>query len=116
MALMAKTVITTDDIDGSPNAETVEFSYSGTSYTIDLTKKNRAAFEKVLKPYIQVAHKTGGRTRRPASGGNRRAKRSNAPVVDLGAVRAWAAANHHEVAPRGRISKAVMDAYNNAHT
>jgi nucleoid-associated protein Lsr2 len=115
MALMAKTVITTDDIDGSPNAETVEFSYAGTSYTIDLTKKNRAAFEKALKPYIQVAHKGGARPRRPTSGRSRRTTRSHSSV-DLSAVRAWAAANDHEVAPRGRISKAVMDAYQAAHS
>jgi hypothetical protein len=110
---MAKTVITTDDIDGSANAETVEFSFGGTSYTIDLTKRNRAAFEKALKPYIQVAHKKSGRGRRPSTSIRGRGQRSNRSA-DLADVRAWAAANDLEVAPRGRISKAVMDAYSTA--
>jgi hypothetical protein len=117
---MAKTVVTTDDVDGSAHAETVEFSFDGTSYTIDLAKKNRAAFEKALKPWIDAAQKTSsgrGRGRRaataPASRG--RGRRSRPASVDLAAVRAWAADNDHEVAARGRIAQSVIDAYNVAH-
>src|SRR5690242_15954293 len=51
---MARTVITqiTDDLDGSPNAKEVAFSYDGVDYVIDLAKKNRAAFAQALKPYV----------------------------------------------------------------
>jgi Lsr2 len=47
---MAKTttVTVTDDIDGSANAETIELSYKGTAYTIDLSKKNVTALERLL--------------------------------------------------------------------
>jgi hypothetical protein len=115
MMSMAKTVITTDDIDGSANADTIEFSYAGTAYTIDLTKKNRAALEKALKPYIQVAQKTSNGSRRPRTPGRARSRSRSTGTVDLAAVREWAAANHHDVAPRGRISKVVMEAYTAAH-
>ena len=43
---MAKTGLIVDDLDGSPNAETVDFSFDGVSYSIDLARKNRAAFER----------------------------------------------------------------------
>lgn len=113
---MAKTLITTDDLDGSTDAETIRFSYNGTSYTIDLAKRNRTAFEKALKPYIDVAEKTSGRrssaaTGRSRSGGRRR--RSSA--VDLASVRAWARENGIEVSERGRVAQSVIDAYREAN-
>ena len=42
---MAKnvSVIVTDDLDGSENAETVSFGFDGVTYEIDLAKKNRAS-------------------------------------------------------------------------
>ena len=110
---MAKTTVTsvTDDIDGSANAETVTFGYSGASYEIDLSKKNAAALDKLLKPYIEAGRKVSGTNRRAASkGGSRRAAK-----VDLGAVRAWAKDNGFSVAERGRISAEVVDAYNAAN-
>lgn len=114
---MAKTLITTDDIDGSAEAETIRFSYNGTSYTIDLGKKNRTAFEKALKPYIEVAQKSSGR--RPAPSSNTRRSRSgrrrSGSSVDLSAVRAWARENGVEVSERGRIAQSVIDAYQEAN-
>jgi len=113
---MAKTMITTDDIDGSADAETIRFSYNGTSYTIDLAKKNRAAFEKALKPYLDVAQKSAGR-RPPATSGSRRSRggrRRSGSSVDLAAVRSWARENGMEVSERGRIAQSVIDAYTEA--
>jgi len=45
-------VIVTDDLDGSENAETVSFSFDGAAYEIDLAKANRAKLEKALAPFI----------------------------------------------------------------
>ena len=44
--VMAKTVITqiTDDLDGSTGAETISFAYRGTTYEIDLGRRNASAF------------------------------------------------------------------------
>jgi hypothetical protein len=117
---MAKTLITTDDLDGSSEAETIRFSYDGISYTIDLSKKNRTAFEKALKPYIDVAEKASGRRaagpagrRRPRAGGGGRRRRSS--TVDLSVVRAWARENGIEVSERGRVAQSVVDAYREAN-
>jgi hypothetical protein len=115
---MAKTTTIVDDLDGSANAETVEFSLGSNSYSIDLSKKNRAALEKALKPYIDSATKVGGRGVRRNSGpaGRRGGRRTaaEAPRQDLGVIRAWAQANGYEVSDRGRVAAAVVEAYNAA--
>jgi hypothetical protein len=108
-ASMAKTVVTTDDIDGSPNAETVTFSFDGRSFEIDLSKKSRAALEKALKPYIDAGRPVGGRSTRGTGSSRGRGRRSNS--VDLAAVRAWASENGIAVSDRGRISASVLEQY-----
>src|SRR5215218_83212 len=108
-ASMAKTVVTTDDIDGSPNAETVTFSFDGRSFEIDLSKKGRAALEKALKPYIDAGRSVGGRATRSSGNGRSRGRRSG--TADLAAVRAWAAENGIAVSDRGRISASVLEQY-----
>ena len=109
---MAKTISIVDDIDGSAGASTVSFAVDGKRYEIDLSKKNRSALGKALKPYVDAG--------RPAStsGGGRRsgATRSRKPsAVDLGAIREWANVNGHQVSDRGRIAASVVEAYNAAH-
>ncbi|MDQ1720268.1 MAG: hypothetical protein QOI26_2 [Pseudonocardiales bacterium] len=108
-ASMAKTVVTTDDLDGSPNAETVTFSFDGRSFEIDLSKKSRSALEKALKPYIDAGRSVGGRGTRASGTSRGRGRRSGA--VDLAAVRAWAAENGIAVSDRGRISASVLEQY-----
>ena len=101
---MAKSVVTVDDLDGSPNAQTVKFEWDGKHYEIDLSKKNVAAFEKVLAPYLEVARKTRRHRgeRVVAAVRSARPRRSDAP--DGREVRAWAVENGHQVSPRGRVS------------
>ena len=112
---MAQTIITTDDLDGSPDAETISFSYAGTDYTIDLAKKNRTAFEKALKPYLDAATGVSSRrSSRSSSSGSRSSARRRSSV-DTAAVRAWAQENGMEVSERGRISRGVLEAYHAAH-
>jgi hypothetical protein len=112
---MAKTttVSVTYDIDGSGNAATVEFVYNGTAYTIDLGKKNVAALDKALKPYLDAATKVPGRGR-VAVAPTRRGRRTSVRAVvsgDVAAIRSWAAENGLAVNARGRISQTVRDAY-----
>lgn len=111
-SLMARTVTThiTDDIDGTADAHEVSFAFEGTNYTVDLGKKNRAAFEKALKPYIEAATKVG----RERSG-SRRTSKNTADKYDLNQVRTWARENGIEVSDRGRVAKAVLDQYDAAH-
>lgn len=111
---MAQTTVITDDLDGSTNAETIEFTFAGTQYSIDLSKKNRMAFEKALRPYLAAATKVSNR-RGSTGSTSRRSRRSasagSATGVDLGEVRAWAAEQGIEVSNRGRVAKDVIDAY-----
>lgn len=108
---MAKTTTTTtvitDDLDGSNNAEEVAFSFDGTDYTIDLNKKNRAALEKALKPYLEA----GTKVRRSA----RTKSTSTSPKRDLAAIREWANAQGIQVSERGRVAASVIDQYDAAN-
>jgi hypothetical protein len=113
-AAMARTTITqiTDDIDGSKDAEEVAFSFMGTDYTIDLAKKNRAAFEKAMKPYVDAGTRVSRRSR--AGSSPKKSSTRSSTGADVKAVRAWAAANGYEISTRGRVPRAVVEAYQNA--
>jgi hypothetical protein len=110
MNVMAKTVavVVTDDLDGSPDAETVTFGYDGVTYEIDLGTKNRARLQRDVAPYIEA----GRRLTRPrirASAGRSAAR------IDRAAVRAWAKENGLKVSERGRISADLIRQYEAAH-
>jgi hypothetical protein len=108
---MAKTTIVqvSDDLDGSANTSEVRFAFEGTEYTIDLSSKNRKSLEKALRPYIEAGTKVSGRGSRTSR--SARSKGSGDSSVDLAAVRVWAKQNGHQVSDRGRLPKAVLDAY-----
>ncbi|NLT25522.1 MAG: Lsr2 family protein [Microbacteriaceae bacterium] len=100
-----------DDIDGTElpegAGETVKFSLDGVDYEIDLSDDNAAELRGALEQYIGAARRTGGRQQR----GTRTQLPTAGPKRDLAAIRKWARANGHEVADRGRIPQAVIDAY-----
>jgi hypothetical protein len=108
---MAQKVVTelVDDIDGSEADETVEFSYRGYNYQIDLNAKNIGKLDKALTPFIDHARRLGRAS-------SRQAKTTLVRVPsDAAAVRAWAQSNGYEVPDRGRIPGAVRDAYEAAN-
>lgn len=98
-----------DDLDGGKAERTVAFSLDGRQFSIDLGKKNIAALEKSLQPYIAAARigESGKRKSRPAPKKNK----SSGSNRDLKAVREWAKANGFNVSDRGRISAEVQTAY-----
>jgi Lsr2 len=107
---MAKETVTrlVDDLDGGAATETVAFSWGGTSYEIDLSKKNSAAFGKAVAPYVSASRKvsTARKTapaKRVSSGGN---------SERLQEIRAWAKANGHNVSARGRIAANIVELFN----
>ena len=67
------TVALEDDLDGGPADETVRFGFGGAEYEIYLSKKNAAAFRKMITPFIEHARKA-------ARGPARKAART-APAV-----------------------------------
>ncbi len=102
-------VVITDDLDGSENAETVSFGVDGVTYEIDLSKKNRAKLAQALAPFIEAGR------RAPRGGGRRGTGRSGGSRADRSAVRAWAKAAGLAVSERGRISADIIRQYDAAH-
>ena len=111
---MAKQTVVTeilvDDLDGSPAERTIRFTWDGVAYELELSKKNAAGFEKVVRPYLAAARKAKATRGRRGSGSSARgAKR------DLGVVREWAGQNGYPVSTRGRVAQTIIDAYDTAH-
>ena len=106
---MAKTTITqfTDDIDGSPDAQSVSFGFQGVAYSIDLAPKNLEKLTKTLAPFIEHASKSRGSA--PSAG--RRAGTKPQRGYDLVQLREWAGKNKITVPSRGRIPSTVVDQY-----
>lgn len=106
---MAKRTITTevvtDDLTGEELSKddhvSLTFSFEGDTFHLDLSKANAKTFKDFLKPY----------TKNPS----RSARSKSATKKDLGPVRTWADENGYELNPKGRIPKAVLEAYDAAH-
>jgi hypothetical protein len=112
MARRVETVVTlTDDIDGSAADRTVTFAVDGTTYEIDLSKGNAAAFEKVLRPYIEAARKV----KQPHTRRVPRRSSTSPRRPDLAEIRSWARANGYEVSDRGRLPISVVEEYDALH-
>lgn len=106
------TIVVTDDIDGSGNAETRSFSLAGVDYEIDLTDANYAKLSDDLAPWVAKARKATRRTSSPRTA--RRPGGSRSPE-ELTEIRAWARKHGHQVADRGRIAADVIAAYEAAN-
>lgn len=107
MITMAQVSYRVDDLDGKTKVtgEATELTLNGKSITIDLGPKNVEALVELLKPYfaagVEVTRKTrSGNVASPATD-----KDHNT------AVREWAVQNGHQVSDKGRLSKAVLAAY-----
>ena len=100
------TVALEDDLDGGPADETVRFGVGSTSYEIDLSAKNAAAFRKQLAPFIKHA--------RSAARGQRRARRTAASRERSADIRVWAKEAGVTVSDRGRIPASVIEQYETA--
>jgi hypothetical protein len=100
-----------DDLDGSKAERTVAFSWDGKSYSIDLSRKNIAALERSLQPFIAAARRT--HPSRQARGRGRRTARGGAieNTRDSRLIREWARANGYQVSDRGRIGAEIITAY-----
>ncbi|KRB46346.1 Lsr2 family protein [Terrabacter sp. Root181] len=106
MAQRIQTILD-DDIDGGPADSTIQFSYQGTQYEIDLSKENEQRLIAALEPFTSRARRIGG--------GRRSSTKAPAGKTDtnqLQAMRDWARSNGLKVSDRGRVSQEVQDAYN----
>jgi hypothetical protein len=112
---MAKRVIEvlTSDLSGDDlgdDGQTIEFSYQGVDYSIDLTKKEANNFDKSLTTYTKNARRVGGRKKKTPSPSSTPTGKEKSQLV-----REWARQNGHTVSDRGRINQQVQDAYDAAH-
>jgi hypothetical protein len=96
-----------DDLDGGEAEETVSFALDGTSYEIDLSKKNAKALRDALATYVAAARRAGGR--RGRSRGGRGAGRAS----DTAAIREWARSQGMKISDRGRIPADIIEKYEN---
>ena len=104
-----------DDIDGSPATATIEFTFDGKNYVIDLSEANATAFNAALAPYIEHARRD---RRGPA---NKRKPRSSSEAARAkrqknAQIRAWALENGVTVSKRGQLGQDTIAAYEAAHT
>ncbi|MGV9313968.1 histone-like nucleoid-structuring protein Lsr2 [Streptomyces sp. NPDC003691] len=100
-----------DDIDGGNAAETVMFGLDGKSYEIDLNTANAKKLRSALAPYLAAGRKQSAGSRRRQA---RTVYKHTALEPSPAAVRAWAQSNKMEVPARGRIPKAVYEAFRKA--
>jgi len=105
---MAKSTVThvTDDIDGTPDAQTVTFGLQGVAYSIDLSQKNLDKLTKALAPFVEHAarQRSAARTAAPKA----------ARAYDLVQLREWAGKNKIKVPARGRIPATIVEQYQTA--
>ena len=103
-----------DDIDGSPATATIEFTFDGKNYIIDLSEANAAAFNEALAPYVEHARRA---RRGPA---NKRKPRSSSEAARIkrqrnAQIRTWALENGVTVSKRGQLGQDTIAAYEAAH-
>lgn len=109
-----KSVELVDDIDGSPATATIEFTFGGKDYAIDLSEQHADEFNKALAPYIEHARRA---RRAPA---NKRKSRSSSEAARVkrqknAEIRAWALENGVTVSKRGQLGQDIVAAYEAAH-
>lgn len=111
------TVTITSDLSGKPDAETVEFSYGGKAYEVDLTASEKAAFDKAVAKYVKAATPvkaaatTGRRKPTRKTGGTGGRPGATPAGVDPAAVREWARSQGIDIGDRGRLSKQLVADY-----
>ena len=98
-------VIVEDDLDGSPAHETLNFTFDGITYEIDLNQVNATQLRDAMNPWVRHARRVSGR----------RPRGHNARPGTSTEVRLWAIAQGMNVSRRGRIPQDIKDAYAAAH-
>jgi hypothetical protein len=99
-----------DDITGEPADETVRFALDDKTYEIDLASATATELRAALAGFIESARPAGKLTpARPRRGAATTAARERREQLEK--VRAWAAEHNITIAPRGRVSQTVIEAF-----
>jgi hypothetical protein len=123
MATITRTYMV-DDLDGTTenDVSTVQFSIDKVSYEIDLSATNADRLRETLTRFVDAGTLVqppkparNGRAATPTSTRSRKTTPATSGRDQVRAVREWATQNGFEVSSRGRISKAIQDAFEGAH-
>jgi hypothetical protein len=87
--------------------ETVQFSFDGSAYEIDLCPKHTKELREKVGQYADHARKASA----GVGGGRRRRARSGPGRERSGEIRAWAKQRGYKVSERGRISATIIAEY-----
>jgi len=112
---MAEKIVLTDDLEGPEvvaDAGTITFVFDGVEYSVDLSTENATRLRALLTPYMQAA-RSRPLNKKPKPS---RRKASTPVAAHLSAVRQWARENGYEVNEKGRVSREIILAYDEAHT
>lgn len=117
MATVTRTYLV-DDLDGSEeDVENVLLALDGTNYEIDLSSANADKLRTKLARFVDAATPVKGKSAPVAKKAVK--TRTAAPVPanrdQVQAIREWAKSAGYEVSSRGRISKAIQEAFDAAH-
>ena len=106
-----------DDLNGEEAQETVRFGVDGIDYEIDLTTENAEKLRSALSEYVDKGRKakTGRRAQSSQGGQSSSSAPSKSKREETQKIRQWAQDNGHNPSSRGRITQAIVDAYNEAH-
>jgi len=103
-----------DEVEGN---ETIAFGLDGSAYEVDVCADHGAQVRDAFAPYVGAARRAG----RPSTTTGRRPARSSRPAAVgsdrelVQAKREWARKNGFTVSDRGRLSAALLAAYDAAH-
>ena len=104
-----------DEVEGT---ETVAFGLDGSSYEIDVCDDHAAELRDAFAPFVGAARRAGRSAGSAASrrGSGRPARAGgNGDKQRVQEIREWARTHGHKVSERGRLSAAVVEAYEAAH-
>ncbi len=101
------------DVEGT---ETVSFALDGSTYEIDTCAEHAGTLRDAFAPFVGSARRAG----RAATSSGRRASRAprgsgSADNKRVQEIREWARKNGQTVSERGRLSAALVAAYDAAH-
>ncbi|WP_288050242.1 histone-like nucleoid-structuring protein Lsr2, partial [Nocardia sp.] len=101
-----------DPIDIAPKQITT-FTFNGREYSLDLSMSSANELAAALAPWMEKAsdvNVVGRRTRKIKAGSE---SSSETDPEERTRIREWARDNGYEIGPRGRISEAILQAFEN---
>jgi Lsr2 len=115
--VMAKKIVTLDDLDASQEAEeTMLYLVDGEYWEIDLSANNAREFREAFARYVKVSRPVPAKeaARRLAAGTGTFGTGSSYGDYDPAVVRTWAQRNRVEVSDKGRIPEHVVTMWRRA--